>query len=68
LLILDDKLGRRIASSQGLLLTRTAGVLLRAKARRLISSVGECVQELLREGFYLAPEVRDRILTLAAER
>lgn len=67
LVILDDKLARRIAEMQGFRLTGTAGVLLRAKERGLIAELKPVVEKLLSLDFHLRPELVQAISELAGE-
>lgn len=53
LLLLDDRLARRIADLNGLTLTGTAGILLKAKERGIIGSVRSYLEKLIHNGFYL---------------
>jgi len=67
LVILDDKLGRRIAETQGFRLTGTAGVLLRAKEKGLIPTLKPVIDKLLSLDFRLKPDLVKMILELAGE-
>ncbi len=67
LVVLDDKLARRIADMQGFRLTGTAGVLLRAKRKGLIPALKPVIKKLLDLDFRLKPELVKEILTLADE-
>jgi len=67
LVVLDDKLARRIADMQGFRLTGTAGVLLRAKRKGLIPALKPVIKKLLDLDFRLKPELVKEILTLAGE-
>ena len=67
LVILDDKLARRIAEMQGFRLTGTAGVLLRAKEKGLIPALEPVIEKLLSLNFRLRPELVKAILELAGE-
>lgn len=67
LVILDDKLARRIAEMQGLRLTGTAGVLLRAKREGLVPALKPVIEKLLYLGFRLKPDLVKAILELAGE-
>ena len=67
LVVLDDKLARRIADMQGFRLTGTAGVLLRAKRKGLIPALKPVIKKLLDLDFRLKPELVREILTLADE-
>ena len=67
LVILDDKLARRIAEMQGFRLTGTAGVLLRAKRKGLVSAVKPIIEKLLDLDFRLKPHLVRAIIELAGE-
>ncbi len=67
LVVLDDKLARRIAVMQGFRLTGTAGVLLRAKDRGFITALKPVIEKLLSLDFRLKPELVKVILELAGE-
>jgi predicted nucleic acid-binding protein len=67
LVILDDKLARRIAEMQGFRLTGTAGVLLRAKRKGLVPALKPLVKNLLDLEFRLKSELVKEILELAGE-
>jgi len=67
LVILDDKLARRIAKMRGFLLTGTAGVLLRAKEKGLIPALKPVIEKLLSLNFRLKPDLVNAILELAGE-
>jgi predicted nucleic acid-binding protein len=67
LVILDDKMARRIAEMQGFRLTGTAGVLLRAKVKGLIPELKPVVEKLLSLDFHLKPELVQAISELAGE-
>jgi len=67
LVILDDRLARRVAEMQGFRLTGTAGVLLRAKERGLIPTLKPVIEKLLSLNFRLKPELVKAILELAGE-
>lgn len=68
LLILDDKLARRIAEMQEFRLTGTAGVLLRAKRKGLIPALKPIMERLLNLDFRLKPDLVKAILELAGEQ
>lgn len=68
LVILDDKLARRIAEMQGFRLTGTAGVLLRARRKGLIPALKPVVERLLNLDFRLKPDLVKAILELAGEK
>ncbi len=67
LLLIDDKLGRKIAKLQEMRVTGLAGVLLKSKEKGYVSSVKECLKELKDGGFYLKQSVMDDILEIAGE-
>jgi predicted nucleic acid-binding protein len=67
LLILDDKLARRIAEMQRFRLTGTAGVLLRAKEKGFIPALKPVIEKLLSLNFCLKPDLVESILELAGE-
>ena len=67
LVIIDDKLARRIAEMQGFRLTGTAGVLLRAKRKGLAPAVKPVLEKLLDFDFRLKPDMVKTILELAGE-
>jgi len=67
LLILDDKLARRIAEMQRFRLTGTAGVLLRAKQKGSIPALKPVIEKLLRLNFRLKPDLVESILEFAGE-
>ncbi len=67
LVILDDKLARRIAKMRGFLLTGTAGVLLRAKEKGFIPALKPVIEKLLSLNFRLKPDLVNAILALAGE-
>lgn len=66
-LILDDKKGRRIAKRVGLPVIGSAGVLLLAKERRLISETRPLLDQLADSGLYLNNAVAASLLDLAKE-
>lgn len=67
LVIVDDCLARRIAKLQGLEITGTAGVILKAKEKGYVTSVAPLLDKLLELGFWLDKELKDRIIKLAHE-
>ncbi|OGV68748.1 MAG: hypothetical protein A3K19_11920 [Lentisphaerae bacterium RIFOXYB12_FULL_65_16] len=67
LVIIDDRLGRRIAGLHALRCTGTAGVLLKSKRAGIIPRVLPCLAALDRAGFYLTSAVKRDILDLAGE-
>jgi len=65
--LLDDKLPRRVAQSQGLLVIGTAGVLIKAKKGGKINTIAPFLEKLQREGYHLSPRLVTQILALAGE-
>lgn len=65
--ILDDRAARRFAAANGFFVTGTVGVLLVAKKRKVIGSVGSCLGQLRGLGIRLSPELVSTALTLAGE-
>ena len=63
----DPVIGHEFARIQGLRVTGTAGVLLKAKQEGHISEVKPLLDKLISQGFRLADEVKNRILILAEE-
>src|SRR5579859_3485169 len=57
LVIIDEFKGRRYAQRLGLPLTGTLGVLLAAKQNGLLLAVAPLIDQLLKEGLFLAPEL-----------
>jgi uncharacterized protein len=66
-LIVDDLQARRLATSLGLTIIGTTGLLLAAKQKGLIPAVSEPLNDLLRLGFYLHPDLHRNALVRAGE-
>jgi len=58
---IDESVGRRVARLNGLLLTGSVGILLRAKREGLMSSVGKPLQRMQKNGIWLS----DRVVSFA---
>jgi len=67
LLILDDRLGRRIARLNGLAFTGTLGVLLRAKQAGLLDSIRPTLEKLQTTTMWLPEDLVHSILVEAQE-
>lgn len=67
LVLIDEERGFRRAEEMGLPVLRTAGVLLQAKARGLITMVREHLEALRVEGFRLSDEAYREALRKAGE-
>jgi len=66
--LVDDKLARAAARSAGLRVIGTGGLLLAAKSRSLIPSVGRTLAQLQDNGYHFSGELVTRILELAGEK
>jgi hypothetical protein len=66
--LMDDKLARAAAQAAGLSVIGTGGLLLAAKSRSLITSVGSALEQLQGTGYHLSEERVAKILVLARER
>lgn len=68
LLLIDEAQGRALAVELGLTTIGVLGILLEAKMRRLIPLLAPLLDQLANDaGFWIAPEVRSRVLKLAGE-
>lgn len=67
LVIIDDGLARRHAKHQGLTVTGTVGVMLRAKDNGTISAVKPLLVDLQNFGFHISDSVINEALRLAGE-
>ncbi len=67
LVLLDDMAARVRASALGLAFTGTAGVLIRAKGRGLLSAVAPELDRMLKMGFRLSPRARADALAACDE-
>ena len=66
-ILLDERKGRRVASSLNLKVQGTLGTLVKAKRRGLIASVRDCILQLLTRGYYLDQKLIDEVLKIAGE-
>jgi predicted nucleic acid-binding protein len=66
-LIMDDRPARRLGQAFGLSIVGTLGVLLACKRKVLIPAVRPCVEDLMRHGFRIAPDLYQRVLAAAGE-
>jgi predicted nucleic acid-binding protein len=67
LLIIDDKLARKMAKLQSLTVTGTAGILLKAKKENYIAEAKPILYRIRNAGFFLSKKVYANILDLADE-
>ncbi|HMO57874.1 MAG TPA: DUF3368 domain-containing protein [Roseiflexaceae bacterium] len=67
LVIIDEYKGRRYAQRLGLPFTGTLGVLLTAKQKGLVPALAPLMNQLVKEGLFLAPKLVEKVLELAGE-
>jgi hypothetical protein len=67
LVLLDDRLARRMAVSLGLTVEGTLGLLLDAKQAGLVNALTPLVDQLQGLGFWLGPRTREAVLRQAGE-
>lgn len=65
--IIDDLAGRRCASSLGVPVRGTLGLILRAKQQDIIPAARPVLEDLIRGGMYLSRHVLERALERVAE-
>ena len=65
---IDETVGRRIAKLNGLMLTGTVGILLRAKKEGLSFSMKDAIQRMISKGVWLGEGVIDFALYHAGEK
>lgn len=68
IILLDDRLARRIAEAAGLKVWGTLKVLLEAKSQGLIESIEPLVNRLEDAGMWISDDIRRRVLALAGEK
>lgn len=66
-LLIDEKLGRKVARKMQLPIIGTAGVLLLAKEKNLILEIAPLIFELKKSGYYLSEELINTVLIRAQE-
>ena len=66
--LMDERRGRRVAERAfGLPILGTGGLLLRAKAARLITAVKPLLHEMVHNGYYLGEQLIQAVCSAAAE-
>lgn len=67
ILLMDDRLGRRIASSRKIPVVGTLAVLVRARRHGLVSTLSPIVDQMIAQGRYISRSLRAEVLTAAGE-
>lgn len=67
LLVIDDNSAKKTAKFLGFTVTGTLGVILKAKSEKIIPQVKPIVEEMLRQGFYISPQIIEMVLKTANE-
>jgi len=65
--MLDDRPARRLAQALHLPVIGTLGILLAAKRRQLLITIGPCLDALLQHDFRIAPSLYENVLSAAGE-
>lgn len=66
--LIDERLGAKVAESMGLSVVGLLGVLLKAKDKNILQQVRPVLDDLVEKaGFWIGPKVRERFLLLASE-
>lgn len=67
LVLMDEKIGRYMAEYLGLKISRTLGVLLKARNAGLIASFRDATQLMRAHGIYFNEKLTDRLAATAGE-
>ena len=67
LLIIHDNAAKKTAKFLGFVVTGTLGVILKAKAEKVINEVRPILNKMLKKGFYVSPKVLEMVLRMAKE-
>ncbi len=65
--VLDERLGRKVAAQCGLCVTGTLGILLRAKRAGILSRLSPCVERMRQAGIRIAAPIVQSVLAEAGE-
>jgi len=65
--VMDDLAGRRCATSMGISVLGTLGVVLNAKRKGLVPLARPIMEDLVRSGMYLSRNLLDQVLELVGE-
>ena len=66
-LIMDDAEGRRVARSLGLRVTGLLGILVEAKARKVLPAISPIMDQLVAEGLWISEAMRRSVLDAVGE-
>jgi hypothetical protein len=66
--LMDERLGRNVASRYGLTVIGSVGILLAAKRRNLIAAIAPILSEWGRWGYFLSPSLVETALSAAGEK
>jgi predicted nucleic acid-binding protein len=67
ILLLDDRAGREVAARLNIFTTGLIGLLLVAKEKGLVESVGTLIKELRNNGYWLSDDIMKTAIKLAGE-
>ena len=67
ILLLDDRAGRQVAARLNIFTTGLIGLLLVAKEKGLVESVGTHIKELRNNGYWLSDDIMKTAIKLASE-
>ena len=67
-LLMDERLGRRIASLHGVSFIGSAAILIKAKERGLVQDVKPILEEWSAHGYFLSKALTDAVLARVGER
>lgn len=66
--LLDEKKGRRTAKSLGLKVQGSLGTIVKAKKLHIITSVKETLEDILKAGYFIHPDLIEEVLKAADEK